>query len=110
MEDSILNSIKKLLGITEDYNQFDTDIIIHINTAFSILTQMGVGSDDGFVITGSDETWTDYLPIGSRLELVKTYVYQRVRLMFDPPSSSAVMEAMNRSITELEWRIYITVD
>lgn len=110
MEDSILVSIKKLLGITEDYNQFDTDIIIHINTAFSILTQIGVGSDDGFYITGSDEKWTEYLPQGARLELVKTYVYQKVKLMFDPPSSSAVMEAMNRSIAELEWRIYITVD
>ena len=110
MEDSILVSIKKLLGMTEEYTPFDTDIIIHINTVFSILTQIGVGSDDGFYITGADETWTDYLPYGARLEMVKTYVYQKVRILFDPPSSSAVMEAMNRSLSELEWRILITVN
>ncbi len=107
--ESILTSIKKLLGITEDYEQFDTDIIIHINSAFSVLTQLGVGPEAGFYIADSDAAWTDFVN-DSRLEMIKTYVYLKVKLVFDPPTSSGVIDAINRQISELEWRINVAVD
>lgn len=109
--DSILTSIKKLLGIDESYEHFDADIIIHINSVLAILTQLGVGPSIGFSITGKTETWSDF--IGSdvvNLENVKSYVYMKVRLMFDPPSSSSVMDSMNRLTNELEWRLNVTVE
>ena len=86
--DSILTSIKKLLGIAEDYEHFDQDIMIHINSAFSVLNQLGVGPKDGFCIDGPDATWSDFLCNDSRLEFVKTYVYLKVKLVFDTQSSS----------------------
>ena len=103
--DSILTSIKKLLGIAEEYTQFDVDIIKHINTVFMILTQMGVGPPEGFSITGAYETWDDFLSGSTNLEAVKTYVYMKVQLMFDPPTSSAKLDSANRVINELEWRL-----
>lgn len=103
--DSILTSTKKLLGIAEEYTQFDVDIIKHINTVFMILTQMGVGPPEGFSITGADETWDDFLSGSTNLEGVKTYVYMKVQLMFDPPTSSAKLDSANRVINELEWRL-----
>lgn len=103
--DSILISTKKLLGIAEEYTQFDVDIIKHINTVFMILTQMGVGPPEGFSITGADETWDDFLSGSTNLEGVKTYVYMKVQLMFDPPTSSAKLDSANRVINELEWRL-----
>ena len=96
--DSILTSIKKLLGIAEEYEHFDPDIVMYINSAFSVLTQLGVGPEEGFRIEDAS------------LEFVKTFIYLKVRLAFDPPLSSAVMEAINRQISELEWRINVTVD
>ena len=109
--ESILTSIKKLLGIAEEYEHFDNDIIMHINSVFMILTQLGVGPSKGFVITDSSASWDDFLPEGGeKLQAVKTYMYMKVRLMFDPPTSSAVMESMNRMINELEWRLNVTVD
>ena len=109
--ESILTSIKKLLGIAEEYEHFDNDIIMHINSVFMILTQLGVGPSKGFVITDSSASWDDFLPEGGeKLQAVKTYIYMKVRLMFDPPTSSAVMESMNRMINELEWRLNVTVD
>lgn len=109
--ESILTSIKKLLGIAEEYEHFDNDIIMHINSVFMILTQLGVGPSKGFVITDSSASWDDFLPEGGeRLQAVKTYMYMKVRLMFDPPTSSAVMESMNRMINELEWRLNVAVD
>lgn len=109
--DSILTSIKKLLGIAEDYEHFDQDIMIHINSAFSVLNQLGVGPKDGFCIDGPDSTWSDFLCNDSRLEFVKTYVYLKVKLVFDTQSSSsAVIDAINRQISELEWRINVSVD
>lgn len=111
MDESILTSIKKLLGITEDYTQFDTDIIIHINSVFSTLTQLGVGPDAGFMIEDDSAVWSDYLTTSdSRLNFVKTYIYLKVRLVFDPPQSSAAIDAINRQISELEWRINVAVD
>lgn len=108
--DSILSSIKKALGITEEYAVFDADLIMHINTVLNILTQMGVGKNKGFTIIDSTSLWNDFIPEGEVLEMVKSYVYMKVRLMFDPPASSSVMESMNRMISELEWRIYVEAD
>ena len=108
--DSILTSIKKLLGIAEEYEHFNPDIIMHINSAFSVLTQLGVGPIEGFYIEDASKTWSDFLHDDPRLEFVKTFIYLKVRLAFDPPSSSSVMEAIVRQINELEWRINVTVD
>lgn len=108
--DSILISIKKLLGIAEDYEQFDVDIIMHINSVFAILTQLGVGPTEGFYIEDDGPEWSDYLEDNRLIETVRSYMYMKVRLMFDPPTSSAVMDSMNRMISELEWRINVVVD
>lgn len=109
MEESILTSIKKLLGIAEEYTNFDTDLIIHINSAFMILDQLGVGPEEGFTIEDGDSIWSDFIS-ESNLELIKSYVYMKVRLMFDPPSSSALIESMNRQISEFEWRLHVAAD
>lgn len=109
--DSILTSIKKLLGITEEYEQFDDDIIIHINSVFMTLRQLGVGPAKGYSISGKGNSWTEYLPADDPdFQAVKSYVYLKVRILFDPPSSSAVMEAMNRSIAEFEWRLNLAAE
>ena len=107
--DSILTSIKKLLGIVEECEDFDVDIIIHINTVLVILNQLGVG-DKVFSIEDKSTTWLDYLGEKHKdLGFIKSYIYQKVRLLFDPPSG-AVLEALNNSITELEFRINVAVD
>lgn len=108
--DSILTSVKKMLGIPEDYEQFDMDIIMHINSVLMILTQLGVGPEEGFVITDKTDKWSDFIGEGKLVELVKSYVYLKVRLIFDPPQSSSIIEAMNRQISEFEWRINVAVD
>lgn len=108
--ESILTSIKKLLGIAEEYTHFDTDIIMHINSVFSILTQIGVGPSEGFSIKDSYAVWTDFLPEDTRLEAVKSYMYLKVKLIFDPPDRSAVLDAHNRMISEFESRISMMVD
>lgn len=108
--ESILTSIKKLLGISEEHYSFDTDLVMYINTAFSVLTQLGVGPENGFSIQDGSATWSDYLNGDTRLEMVKTYVYLKVRLMFDPPASSSVIEVIKSQISELEWRINVQVD
>lgn len=105
--DSILTSVKKMLGITEDYEHFDADIIMHINSVFMILNQLGIGPVKGFSITDRFSTWEDFLQGGENLESVKSYMYMKVRLLFDPPMSSAVMEAMKQMISELEWRLNV---
>lgn len=110
MNDSILTSIKKLLGIDKDYKHFDQDIIIHINSVLSILTQLGVGPSAGFAITNEETVWSEFIPTVFQLEMIKSYVYLKVKLLFDPPSSSALIESMNRLINEFEWRINVTVD
>lgn len=108
--DSILTSIKKLLGISEEYEHFDPDIVIHINSAFSVLTQLGVGPEEGFRIEDASAVWSEFLYDDPRIEFVKTYVYLKVKLGFDPPLSSAAIEAINRQISELEWRINVAVE
>ena len=108
--DSILTSIKKLLGIEEEYTQFDSDIIMHINTVFLNLTQLGVGPAEGFLIEDDSATWGDFVGDSNQLQAVKTYVYLKVKLLFDPPLSSSVTESINRIISELEWRLNVAVD
>lgn len=108
--ESILTSIKKMLGITEEYEHFDADLVMHINSVFMILTQLGVGPDKGFSISGKDEVWSDFLAEEKELELVKSYMYLKVKLLFDPPLSSAVIEVINRQINEFEWRLNAAVD
>lgn len=108
--DSILNTIKKLLGFEEEYTQFDPDIIICINTVFSILTQLGVGPKEGFSILDSSKTWNDYIEDMSKLEMIKSYIFMKVRLMFDPPQNSGLSDAFDSQIKELEWRINAQVD
>lgn len=108
--DSILISIKKLLGIMEEYEHFDNDIMIHINSVFSILNQLGAGPKDGFVIRDKTSNWSEFIQDEKLLEFVKSYVYLKVRLLFDPPVSSAVMESTKQMINELEWRINVAVD
>lgn len=110
MEESILVSIKKLLGIDSEYTHFDTDIIMHINSVLSVLTQLGVGPSEGFVIEDSNALWTDFLSSARDIEMVKAYIYLKVRLLFDPPTSSAAMESAKQLISELEWRINVAVD
>ena len=106
--ESILTSIKKLLGISEDNTDFDADIIMHINSVFMILRQLGVGPEEGFSIEGEDATWNDFMSDNSKIESIKTYIYMKVRLIFDPPINSSVIESMNHIIGELEWRLNIT--
>lgn len=108
--ESILNSIKKLLGIAEDYDYFDSDIIMHINSVFATLTQLGVGPEDGFSINDESEKWEDFLPEERMLYSVKSYMFMKVKLMFDPPLSSAVIECTKEQIKELEWRLQVAVD
>lgn len=108
--DSILNSIKKLLGIAEDYDAFDTDIIIDINSVFSILTQLGVGPKNGFSITDASATWDQFMPEDPRMNEVKSYMYMKVRLLFDPPTSSAAMASMEKLISEFEWRLNVAAE
>lgn len=109
--ESILTSIKKLLGIAEEYEHFDVDIVMHINSAFSVLTQLGVGPEDGFRIENASTEWSEFLYDDFRLEFVKTYVYLKVKLAFDSTSlTSGVIDSINRQISELEWRINVTVD
>lgn len=110
MNDSILTSVKKLLtGLTEDDTTFDMDIIIHINSALSILNQLGVG-EPGFSISDKSATWTEFLGSDEHIDLVKTYVVLKVRQVFDPPSTGPIVEAYNKQLSELEWRINVAVD
>jgi hypothetical protein len=107
MEQSILTSTKKILGIAEDYTVFDLDIITHINTAFSTLTQLGVGPATGFMINDATEVWTDFIEEDLQYNAVKSYVFLRVRALFDPPQTSYLISATERQIQELEWRLNV---
>lgn len=109
-ESSILNSIKKLIGIAKDDNNFDTDIIIHINSVFMTLNQLGVGPPEGFKIEDDTTEWTDFISDTKRIEAIKTYIYLKVKLIFDPPLNSAVIETYKQQIAELEWRINVEAE
>lgn len=132
MNDSILNSIKKMLGITEEYEHFDQDIIAHINSAFMILTQLGVGPSSGFFITDKSATWSNFITNDgttsksrSRLRelaitqaansitnvgMIQSYIYMKVKLLFDPPQNSFLVDSLNKSISEYEWRLNAMFD
>lgn len=108
--ESILASVKKVLGIDEIHTAFDEDIILHINSVFAILQQMGVGPENGFSISDDSAIWSDYIQDVNQLNFVKSYIYLKVRLLFDPPVSSGAIESMNKLISELEWRLFIATD
>lgn len=105
--DSILQSVKKMIGVQVEFDGFDPDLIMHINSVFSILKQLGVGPDDGFVISGGDDTWQDYFAEDPIDESVKSYVGMKVKMIFDPPTTQAVIDAYQRMIGEFEWRINV---
>jgi hypothetical protein len=107
MPGSILDETKKVLGIEPEATAFDTDLIMHINTVFFSLQQLGVGSDEGYMITDKTATWTDYLGDNKNLNAVKSYMYLRIRLLFDPPATSFALDAIQKQITELEWRLNV---
>ena len=109
--ESILTSIKKMLGIAETYEHFDADIIMHINSVFMTLTQLGVGPAQGFFIQDEETLWTDFIPDTNKLQAVKTYMYLRVRLLFDSASlGSATIAAYERQIQEFEWRLNVAAE
>lgn len=108
--DSILTSVKKMLGIEADYTHFDPDIILHINSVLMTLTQLGIGPSTGFFISDDTALWSTFLEGRTDIEAVKTLVYLKVRLIFDPPSSSFVLDAMERQISEVQWRLNVQVE
>jgi hypothetical protein len=107
MTESILDSTKKVLNLSSEYTPFDQDIIMHINSALSTLNQLGIGPESGFMIQDDNAVWSDFLGGDLRLNNVKTYVYLRVRMLFDPPTIGYLIEAMKEQIKELEWRINV---
>lgn len=104
---SILDSIKKTLGLDSDYDAFDLDVIMHINTAFSTLRQLGVGPQTGFVISDNTSLWESYSDDMILLASVKSYVFAKVKLLFDPPPTSFGLDAMQKMVSELEWRLNV---
>ena len=106
--DSILDSIKKLLGIQPEYTSFDEDIIVAINTSFATLNQLGVGPEGGYMIEDNTQTWNDYITT-TNLNMVKTYVHLKSRLLFDPPTGG-VLDAIKNQLSELEYRLYVECD
>jgi hypothetical protein len=107
METSILTSTKKVLGVAEDYTVFDEDIIMHINTAFSTLTQLGVGPVDGFMIEDATTEWNEFIVDDIQYNSVKSYVFLKVAMLFDPPQTSYLITAKEKQIAELEWRLNV---
>ena len=110
VQKSILLSVKKMLGLSSDYDVFDPELIIHINSVFGTLHQLGVGPEDQFRITSDEDVWSDFTTEGEEIDEVKTYVYLRVRLLFDPPSSSFVLSSFQEQLKELEWRLNVKSD
>lgn len=107
MPNSILDDVKKLLGIDPSYTAFDTDVIIHINSVFTILHGLGIGPTDGFMIMDNTVTWDAFIGTDLNLNSIKSYFFLRVRMLFDPPTTSFVIESMNKQIEELEWRLSV---
>ena len=110
MQDSILVTIRKLVCGDPYANHFDTDLLVHINACFSVLNQLGVGPEKGFVVIDETQNWDDYTADSTVLNMVKTYVTLKVKKIFDPPLTSSVLEAMDKEISELEWRLNVAVD
>ena len=109
-EESILDYVKKILGIQKEYTHFDPDVIYGINSAFAVLTQLNVGPEDGFSINDDSTKWNEFIQDTARLSLVNEYVCLRTRLLFDPPTSAALIDIMNKSVSEYEWRLFIASD
>ncbi len=107
MNHSILNNTKKILGIDANYTAFDVDIITHINSVFNTLNQLGIGPVSGFMIEDATPVWGDFFGDSLNLNAVKTYVYLRVRLLFDPPTNSFLVSSLQEQIKELEWRLNV---
>lgn len=107
MNNSILNTIKEMMGIEIEETAFDNDIIVHINTVFFILNQLGVGPTEPFIIRDEYATWDNFISDNINLESIKTYMYLKVKLLFDPPLNSSVIESMKNTINELEWRLNV---
>lgn len=105
VNESILTSIKRLLGPTEEYDAFDPDIIMHINSLFLTLQQIGIGPNEGFFISDKTSVWSDFVSNKVLANAVKIYMYLKVKLLFDPPLSSSAVDSINRQISEYEWRI-----
>lgn len=110
MENSILITIKKLLGLDANYTAYDTDVITKVNTFLFTLMQLGVGPSTGFRITGPKETWEDFIGERIDLEAVKDFIHMKARITFDPPNSAAALQALKEEAKELEFRINIQVD
>lgn len=105
--ESILNTIKNMLGITADMTAFDDQLVVEINMVFNVLHQLGVGPDNSFSITGSTETWSSYITDLTKLQMVKTYIYLKVKQVFDPPNSSSHNTAIDNLVKELEFRLTV---
>lgn len=110
MDDSILDSVKSALGIVTEYRYFDSQILMHVNSVFTILQQLGVGPSDGFSINDETAVWSDFFEDPSSLSLVQSYMYLRVRMLFDPPTNSFLMDSMKQQVQEYEWRLNVAVD
>jgi len=108
--DSILTLVKKNLGIEEDCEDFDDEIIMHINSVFTILSQLGVGPKEGFAIQDKTSVWSEYISDKQNLNLVKSYMYLRVRIMFDPPQNSFTLTSMENQAKEYEWRLNVQAE
>ncbi len=108
--ESILISIKKMLGLTEEYDVFDADILTHINSTMFTLSQLGVNDGETFIVTDMTSTWDDYIPNKKLQSIIKTYIFMKTRYLFDPPTHSYVMDAMKNTMLELEWRIKIEIE
>nr|DAP46087.1 MAG TPA: hypothetical protein [Caudoviricetes sp.] len=110
MNESILITIKKMLGVSEDYDAFDTDIIININSALMVVAQLGIGPANGVLITGKDEKWESLVKQDDNLEAVKTYIYISTKLDFDPPSSGVLLENLEKQKQEYAWRLNVMAE
>ena len=110
MSDSFLDTTKKVLGISPEYDAFDVDIIMHVNSVFSILHQLGVGPTTPFSITDNTALWSSFIGTNQAIESVKSYVWAKVRLSFDPPTTSFGIEALERLCKELEWRLNVQAE
>ena len=106
-DDSILRSVKKMLGLDPDYHNFDVDVTLHINSVLMVLTQLGIGPPEGFSVTSEDSTWHEFVGNRPNVEAIKSYVYLKVRLMFDPPANSFVVNSFEKQAEELAWRLNI---
>lgn len=110
MAESILQTIKRMIGPSMIANEYDTDLVVHINSVLFDLTQLGVGPRNGFFITGDNETWQDFIGDVSNLEAIKSFIYLKVKMMFDPPTVGGIIDAYQKLIKEYEWRINVMVD